>query len=141
MLIGLILGLYLAFKLSGLLESLVAKMVDAQGATLYMLTFFVVFISVILIMVLLAKLLEQILKVGKMDNLNKVAGAFFGLLKFTLVVSVVLSTFRPVDRRFKLLPEKIRNESLLFEPVSKASQYIFPALKDVQKEFSRHVGE
>lgn len=140
MLIGLVLGLYLAFKLSGLLETVVAKMVDAQGTALYMVTFFVVFISVILIMVLLAKFLEQILKIGKMDNLNKLAGAFFGIVKFALVVSVVLSVFRPIDRRFSVLPEKIRKESLLFEPVSKASLYIFPALKDVQKEFSKHVG-
>jgi len=140
MLIGLVLGLYLAFKLSGLLETVVARMVDAEGTTLYMLTFFVVFIAVIMIMVLLAKFLEQILKIGKMDNLNKLAGAFFGIVKFALVVSVVLSVFRPIDRRFSVLPEKIRKESLLFDPVSKSSQYIFPALKDVQKEFSKHVG-
>lgn len=141
MLIGLVLGLYIAFKFSGLLESLVGKMVDASGNTLYLITFFVVFISVILILVLLGKMLEQVLKVGKMDNLNKAAGAAFGLCKFALVVSVVLSMFRPVDARYEILPAKIKSEAILYQPVIKFSQYLFPALRDVQQEFSKHVGE
>jgi membrane protein required for colicin V production len=140
MLIGIVLGLYLAFKLSGLFEALVAKMTDATGSTLYVVTFLVVFISVVLIMILLGKLLEQVLKIGKMDNLNKAAGSAFGLLKFLLVVSTVLSVFRPVDAKFEILPAKIKSESILYQPVTKCAQYLFPALEDVKEEFSKHVG-
>ncbi|MCE2845772.1 MAG: CvpA family protein [Sphingobacteriales bacterium] len=140
MLFGILLGLYLAFKLSGVFQTLVAGMVDAKGGTLYLITFFVVFIAVVLIMVLLGKFLEQVLKIGKMDTLNKAAGAAFGLVKFLLVVSVLLSVFRPVDARYELLPAKIKSEALLYEPVIHFSQYLFPALKDVQQEFSKHVG-
>ncbi|MBK7682201.1 MAG: CvpA family protein [Bacteroidetes bacterium] len=39
MIIGLVLGLYLAFKMSSLFEGLVSKMVDASGTTLHYLTF------------------------------------------------------------------------------------------------------
>ena len=139
MLIGIVLGLYLAFKVSSLFEGLVAKMVDASGHTLHMITFFVVFIAVVLIMVLFAKFLEGILKIGKMNTLNQVAGAVFGMLKFALVVSVVLSVFRPVDAQLGLLSAKTKSESWLYQPVVAVSQYLFPALKDVQQEFSKHV--
>lgn len=139
MLIGIVLGLYLAFKVSSLFEGIVSKMVDASGSTLHMITFFIVFIAVVLIMVLFAKFLEGILKIGKINSINQVAGAVFGMLKFALVVSVVLSVFRPVDIQLGLLSAKTKSESWLYQPVVSVSQYLFPALKDVQQEFSKHV--
>ena len=139
MLIGIILGLYLAFKVSSLFEGLVSKIVDAQGSTLHMISFFVVFICVVLIMILFAKFLEGILKIGNLNTFNKIAGAFFGMLKFALVVSVVLSVFSPVDAQLGLLSAKTKADSYLYQPVVSVSQYLFPALKDVQQEFSKHV--
>ena len=140
MIIGVILGLYLAFKISSLFEAAIGKMVDAQGSTLHIITFFVIFIAVILLMVLLAKFMEGLLKIGSLNMFNKIAGAFFGLLKFALVVSVVLSVFRPVDAQLNLLSAKTKSESYLYQPVVSVSQYLFPALKDVQQEFSKRVG-
>ncbi len=139
MLIGVILGLYLAFKVSSLFEGAVGKIVDAQGNTLHIVTFFIVFIAVVLIMILLAKFMEGILKIGNLNAFNKIAGACFGLLKFALVVSVVLSVFRPVDVQLGLLTAKTKSGSWLYQPVLSVSQYLFPALKDVQQEFSKHV--
>lgn len=139
MLIGVVLGLYLAFKVSSLFEGAVSKMLDAQGSTLQYLTFFIVFIAVVLIMILLAKFMEGILKIGNLNLFNKIAGAFFGMLKFALVVSVVLSVFRPVDAQLGLLSAKTKSESYLYLPVISVSQYLFPALKDVQQEFSKHM--
>ncbi|MBK7965687.1 MAG: CvpA family protein [Bacteroidetes bacterium] len=139
MIIGLVLGLYLAFKMSSLFEGLVSKFIDAQGSTLHYLTFFVVFISVILIMVFLAKLLEGLLKIGNLNVFNKVAGAIFGIIKFALVVSVVFSVFRPVDAHLGPL-RKNKIWFSLYQPVVHITQYIFPALKDVQKEFGKRVG-
>ncbi len=139
MLIGVVLGLYLAFKVSSLFEGVVSKMLDAQGSTLQYLTFFIVFIAVVLIMILLAKFMEGILKIGNLNVFNKIAGAFFGMLKFALVVSVVLSVLRPVDAQLGLLSAKTKSESYLYQPVLSVSQYLFTALKDVQQEFSKHV--
>jgi membrane protein required for colicin V production len=104
-----------------------------------MISFFVVFICVVLIMILFAKFLEGILKIGSLNTFNKIAGACFGMLKFALVVSVVLSVFRPVDAQLGLLSAKTKADSYLYQPVVSVSQYLFPALKDVQQEFSKHV--
>lgn len=140
MIIGLVLGLYLAFKMSSLFEGLVGKMVDAQGSTLHYLTFFIVFTSVILIMIFLAKLLEGLLKIGSLNSVNKIAGAVFGMLKFALVVSVVFAVFRPIDAHLGLLSAKTKTESYLYQPIIKVTKYLFPALKDVQDEFGKRVG-
>jgi membrane protein required for colicin V production len=135
MIIGLLLGLYLAFKFSMLFEGLVSKHISSNGV--HYISFFLVFILVILIMVLLAKFLESILKAVKLNAFNKIAGAVFGILKYLLITSIILTLFRPVDEQLKLLKPEWKEESLFYAPVVKASQYIFPALNDVKEVFEK----
>jgi membrane protein required for colicin V production len=141
MIIGFLLGLYIAFKTSSLFESAVGKFIDAEGATLYVITFVIVLVAVVLLLVVFAKFLEGLLKIGKLTPINQVAGAVFGLLKFALAVSVVLSVFRPVDAQLQLLSAKTKSGSMLYQPVLSVSGFVFPALKDVQQEFSKHVDQ
>jgi membrane protein required for colicin V production len=137
MLIGLVLGIYLAFKFSVLFEGVTAKYITDSQSFLPYASFLLVFSLVILIMVLLAKLLERILKIGKLDTVNKVAGSVFGLIKYALVVSIVLALFRPVDERLHVLKTEIKDGSFFYRPVLKISQYIFPAINDVKEVFDK----
>jgi membrane protein required for colicin V production len=132
MIIGLILGIYVAFKFSEAFELLLKKYLDVSASLPYI-SFIIIFILVILLMVFLAKIFEKILKIADLNAFNKVAGAVFGLLKFTLIVSIVLTLFKPVDAKLSLLKKKVKEESVLYEPVSGASHYIFPALGDLQR--------
>lgn len=140
MLIGVVLGLYLAFKLTSLLKGAMATLIDAQGTLLHSVTFFTVFIFIVLIMILLARFIEGILKMGNLNWPNKLSGALFGLMKWALVLSVILSVFRPVDVRVGIISAKTKGESYLYQPLLNFSHYLFPALRDVQQEFSKHVG-
>jgi membrane protein required for colicin V production len=137
MLIGLVLGIYLAFKFSVLFEGVTAKYITSSESFLPYVSFLLVFALVVLIMILLAKLLERILKVGKLDTVNKVAGSVFGLIKYALVVSIVLSLFRPVDDRLHVLKKGIKEESFFYQPILKISQYIFPAINEVKEVFDK----
>ena len=139
MIIGLVLGLYLAFKLSHYMETLLAQYISGSAAFLPYFSFFLVFILVILLMVLLAKLLEGILNIASLNSVNKIAGAVFGFIKFALVISILLTLFRPVNARLNVLNEEARKGSLLYEPVAGASQYIFPALDEMQKVYREHL--
>ncbi len=139
MLIGMILGFYIAFKFSSLMEGFVSKYIHSAASMLPYISFFLVFIAVIIIMILLAKFLEGILKISSLTPLNQIAGALFGLLKFGLAMSVVLSLLRPVDARIGLINAKTKSGSLLYGPVMKVSQYLFPALQDVRREFDKRI--
>ena len=135
MIIGLVLGLYLAFKFSVYFEKIVANYITGSASFLPYISFFLVFVLVILAMVLLAKLLEGILKITSLNSFNKVAGAVFGLLKFGMVISILLTLFRPVDSRLNILKQDVKKESMLYFPVMNISQYIFPALDEMQKVY------
>jgi membrane protein required for colicin V production len=132
MIIGLILGIYMAFKFSDIFETFLKKYFDASSALPYI-SFIMIFIIIILLMVFLAKFLEKILKIANINAFNKIAGAVFGLIKFTLLVSIILTLFRPVNEKIRILKKVTADNSVLYKPISNASQYIFPALGDVQK--------
>ena len=138
MIIGLIFGIYLAFKFSNIFESVVSKYFNNSSLLPYF-SFFLIFSLVILAMVLLAKLFEGILKITNLNMFNKVAGALFGLLKFGLIISVLLAVFRPIDENMGYIKPEIKNKSVLYSPVLKISQYIFPALKDMQQVFKKEL--
>ena len=138
MIIGLIFGIYLAFKFSNMFESVVSKYFNNSTLLPYF-SFFLIFSLVILAMVLLAKLFEGILKITNLNMFNKVAGALFGLLKFGLIISVLLAVFRPIDENMGYIKPEIKNKSVLYAPVLKISQYIFPALKDMQQVFNKEL--
>ena len=139
MIIGMILGFYLAFKFSSLFEHLVGTYIHGSNSALPYLTFFLVFIGVIIVMILLAKFLEKIIKISSLTPINQVLGAVFGCIKFCLAVSVLLSLFRPMDARMGIISAKTKSESYLYEPVIKGAHYLFPALQDVKTEFSKRL--
>ena len=141
MMIGLVLGLYVAIKFSGLFEGVVKKMTDSPDKVLPWITFILVFILVLVVMILLARFLEGILKIGKLSQINQLVGAIFGGLKLALAVSVILAIFRPIDSRVKLVDDKIKSESLLYHPVLNLSHFLFPALEDVKQEFEKVIPE
>ncbi len=139
MIIGMILGIYLAFKFSSLFEHLVGTYIHGSSSALPYISFFLVFIGVIIMMILLAKFLEGILKMSSLTPINQVLGALFGCVKFGLAISVMLSLLRPVDARIGILSAKTKSESHLYVPVLSVAHYLFPALQDVKSEFSKRI--
>ncbi len=138
MIIGLILGFYLAFKFSGLFAGVARKIFNNETILPYF-TFFLVFALVILLMVLLAKFFEGILKITNLNFFNKITGAVFGLIKSGLIMSIILTVFRPIDEKMAIIKPEIKAASLLYSPVSNVSKYIFPALNDMQKVFKKNL--
>ena len=138
MIIGLLLGFYIAFKSSTLFEGLIRK-IFGDGSFIPYFTFFIVVVTIILIMVLLAKFFEGILKITNLNLFNKISGAVFGLLKSALILSILLAVFRPLDSKFEIIKPKVIHQSVLYTPIVKFSKYIFPTLMDIQKVFKERL--
>lgn len=140
MIIGLIAGVYLGFKFSGLAASLLSQIISDKGHLLHYVSFFVVFGVIVLIFIFYARLMETILKITSLNVFNKVAGALFGLLKFALAISVIFWLIRPLQNSITIIPEKARNESVLYPYVLKTASALAPAVKDVKDEFKENFG-
>jgi len=140
MILGLIAGVYLGFKFSGLVYELLQKVVSDEGQLLNYLSFFIVFGVIILIFIFYAKLMEAVLKITSINLFNKIAGALFGILKFALAISVVFWLVKPMQESINIIPEKARKESLLYGYVLKIASSLAPAVKDVKDEFRENFG-
>ena len=141
MIIGLILGVYLGFKFSGLVFDMLSKLIDDEGHLLHYISFFIVFGVILLIFIFYAKLMEAVLKITSLNLFNKIAGAVFGLIKFMLALSVIFWLLVPLQNQFNIIPAKTRNESFLYPYVLKAAASLSPAVKDVKDEFRQNFGK
>lgn len=135
MIIGLIIGLYAAFKFSSLAQGLLKNFIAEDSAILPSLSFALVFAAVLLVMILFARFLEGILKITSLHLFNQIAGALLGIFKFGLVVSVVLWSFKALEPHWDFISNDMKNKSILYEPVLKTTSFITPALEDIKKEF------
>ena len=87
----------------------------------YAITFLLIIIGVFA----LAKMLEKSANLLALGLANKLTGAFFALLKTVFIVSLILFLINKVN----LIPEKTRQDSLIYNPVSSVAPYMIPKLK------------
>lgn len=141
MIVGMIIGLYIAFKFSNLLNGWVSKIVPADSAVIPYLSFIIVFAAILLIMIFLAKLLEKILSITSLNIFNQIAGAVLGIAKFALIVSVVLWLLKSLEPHWNFINDTTKKESLLYAPVLKTATFLTPAFQDIKEEFKEKVGK
>jgi len=141
MIIGMVLGLYIAFKFSGLIEGVLAKNIHVSPAVLPYIAFAIVFACIVLIVIALTKFLETILKSASLTSLNKVAGSLLGMAQYALIVSVILWLVKSFEPGFYVIPAKAQTESMTYNPVLKFSTFITPTLKEIKDEFSINIGK
>ena len=141
MIIGLVLGLYLAFKFSNLLNGWMSKIADANSTVIPYLSFLIVFAAILLIMIFLAKLLEKILSISSLNVFNKIAGAVLGIAKFAFIISVILWLLKSLEPHWNFINDETKKESRLYEPVLKTASFVTPALQDIKEEFREKVGK
>ncbi len=84
--------------------------------------------------------METVLKITSLNIFNKIAGAVFGMLKYALAISVVFWLIKPLQNIVNVIPEKARQESLLYDYVLRTASSLAPAVKDVKDEFRENFG-
>lgn len=140
MIIGLVAGVYLAFKFSDLVYGLLKPVTDEDGKMLHVISFFIVLAVILLVFIFYARLMEAVLSVSSLSIFNKIAGAVFGMLKLALALSVIFWLIKPFENKMNVIPANVRSESLLYEHVLKISTFLAPAIKDVKDEFNEKLG-
>lgn len=140
MIAGLVAGVYLGFKFSGLVYDLLKGIIPDEGNLLHILSFLIVFASIMLVFIFYAKLMEAVLKITSLNMFNKVAGAVLGIFKFALAVSVIFWLLIPLEKLVSVIPKKTRDESLMYGYILKTASIISPAVQDVKDEFKENFG-
>jgi membrane protein required for colicin V production len=144
-LIALLLGVYIAFKFSGLLARWITGFgVGAQAV--YIISFALTFIGVIILARLVGHVAQRVIRLIMLGWLNRLLGAIFSLAKMALIISVVLFIINSIDRELNFMPRKQISNSKLYVPLSALAPAVLPYLdfdkyKSSLQELDRHVDE
>ena len=133
-LVGLVLGVYGAIHFSHFLGSFVKDSVTWDESMIQVVSFAGTFLIILIALVLLGKALTKIAETIALGFFNKILGAVFGLLKYALILSIVLTVYDHINRSIRFVEKAKVKESVLYEPVKNFAPVIFPNLIQVIDE-------
>ncbi|MFN4235139.1 MAG: CvpA family protein [Bacteroidia bacterium] len=121
---GFLLSTYAAVRFTDFISNYLRTQQGWESEFLPHAVFALLFIVVLIIVYLLAKWLTHILGKIKLGWANKLAGAFFGVLKYAFIVSAILFIINAVNEKIAFLPDDLSEKSLLYQPVSKLLEWM-----------------
>lgn len=123
-LIAIVLGVYGAIHFSYFISDLL-KLHSPYSP---LISFAVTFLIIVIVIFLFAKMLEKSINLLALGIFNKLAGAFFSLLKMAFIISVLLIFVNKLDSKINIISKETRNESLLYQPISAIAPLVIPKL-------------
>ena len=122
------LAIWGGIKFSDFLTLYIQEHLDWNTKYLPVISFAILFLGTLFLVYAIAKLLERIVKAVSLGFINKLAGGVFGILKFGLIFSVLIFILNAIEKSIRFIPEKVKHESLLYEPVGKIAPVVIPGL-------------
>ena len=122
-LLALVLGVFGALHFSNFTASLLANYIEWDYLPL--LAFALTFIGIIIGVAWIGKLLTKLAKAVLLGFLNRLLGALFGACKWLVICGVLIWIIGQIDVFFSFLPETLKDNSLVFQPLEELGAYLF----------------
>lgn len=130
-LVAIILGIWGARKFEPHMTNLLISLFDFQPATAQPIAYLILFIIIAIGLLILAHLLDKFLSAIALGGINKLLGGIFGAIKYALIVSVLLSVFNALDKRFSIVESDKKESSLLYYPLMKVAPELWKETKNI----------
>jgi membrane protein required for colicin V production len=127
-LVGLVLGVYGAMHFSHFLGDFLKDSVSWDESMIQVVSFTGTFLIILIALVLLGKTMTKIADTIALGFFNKIVGAIFGLLKYALILSIILTVYDKINSSFRFMDKTKVKKSVLYEPVKNFAPAIFPNL-------------
>ena len=128
-LLALFVGIYAGIHFSDFTAKWLREHFSWESDYLPVVAFTLTFLAVGAMVYFAGKMIEQVAKVTSLTPANKFFGIVFALLKMTYFISVFLVLLQSYDDKGHFIPHEMKEESLLYNPVSKVSTTLTPALQ------------
>ena len=127
---ALVLGTVGALLFSSVIGDFLSSYFESITAAPAGVVFALVFISIIVGVNLLAKGVTRLIKLAALGTLNRLLGAFFGALKYALLISGVLLVIDQFSFVFQFFDNTVLEESTLYGPIKSLGSSFFEWLLD-----------
>ena len=121
-------GIWGGIHFSDFVAELLSNSIESKYVPLV--SFAITFILIVAAVFVLGKMLEKAVNLVQLKLVNKLTGAVFGVAKIVLVISVLLVIVNSFDQKSNIVPKDLKENSLLYQPLSDVSLKVIPALKN-----------
>lgn len=128
-LLALLVGIYAGIHFSDFVADFLHDNFGMTSDYVPVIAFTITFLGVGAGVYFAGKALERVISMVALSPVNKMLGLFFGLLKMLFLLSALLVITESYDEKGNFLPENLKSESLLYQPISKLSLVTIPALR------------
>jgi membrane protein required for colicin V production len=136
---GLVLGLYLSARFSTVVQQYLKTTWEIeQPLVLPFLAFILIFFGIIIVFYFIGRSLEGVLKIAALNIFNKIAGAFFGVFKWLLILSFFAFLLNKFNEKTELIEQEKLDSSFLYNPISAILPSFIPMLDEL-KWFKKQV--
>ena len=132
---ALFLGIYGATSVLEKAKNILSKNIFLEEPILSIAAFSTSFFLIILIIRATGSIVDRLIKIASLNIINRVAGAFFGIIKITLITSTLLIFINKADEYLKVIPKQEKKESILYQPLSQIAKTIFLDGKQGKESF------
>jgi membrane protein required for colicin V production len=134
---ALILGIWGSIKFSDWTANLLNTW-GIESQHMNIISFVVTFIIIVVVVQLIGRMLSQLLKSLALGWVDKIAGIGVGVIKAALITCVILFIIDIVDERKSFIPEDIKDNSILYQPMATLIPNLMPFLnlENIQKEYN-----
>lgn len=94
-LVGVLIGLVLAYRYQDLVEPFITSYTNLEGQTLSLVAFFTIFFAVLLSSYLIAFVLTKLMSFVALGMINRVLGGVFGLAKSLFILVLIVHLISP----------------------------------------------
>ncbi len=130
-LVGMVLSVWCAFKLRGLVCEAIAPHLEMSETLLNVVAFALILIGVSVLALILAKLFTKLVVLMMLGWVNRLLGALTSCLVTLVVLGVVIVLFDTVNVKFGLVNSPLLSESVLYEGIKNLANLAFPYMKQL----------
>jgi membrane protein required for colicin V production len=127
-LVALVAGAWLASHFSWFVGGHLGKLFSIEPQYISLISFALTFVAVVLAMNLAGKLATKLAQLAALGLPNRLAGALFGFLKTAFILSVAIYFFQKLDPKTTLIPNDLREGSLVWTPIATMAPILLPKL-------------
>jgi len=130
-LVALFLGVWGGVKFSAISANYLSGMFNISEKIMPLISFAITFVLIVIAVYALAKMLQKVIKMVALGLANKIAGSAFAVLKFTLIISIILTLVNNINAEIGFIEPEMENSSLLYKPISSLAPKVIPGLKNI----------
>lgn len=130
-LVAIVAGVFCAIHFSYILEDMLLNSVlEWSSKTYKIVAFAVTFLVVVLTIIFIGKLLTKLADITALGLLNKLLGAIFGALKWSVILSFIFLLFDKFNSTIPFVKKETLDESVFYSPIKSIVPTLFPAIVD-----------